>query len=328
MKAIAWTKYGSPDGLQLQDMEKPVPKENEVLIRVHAASVSAADSELRRSDFPFWLWLPIRLVIGVRRPKRVTILGQELAGVVEATGKVVTLFKAGDPVLAWTGLHLGGYAEYDCLPESTMMVVKPSRLSYEQAAAVPVGGLEAWCFLRKARVCPGEKVLIYGAGGSIGTFAVQLAKLNGAEVTAVDRASKHEMLRALGADHVIDYTREDFTRSGKAYDVIIDAIAKSPFSGSIRSLTPAGRYLSNPRPSKSLQGKWLTRGSSRKVLLETAGQTMEDLRSLCVLLEDGKIKAVIDRVYPLEQAAEAHRYVDSGEKKGNVILTVTHASDG
>jgi NADPH:quinone reductase-like Zn-dependent oxidoreductase len=324
MKAIIWTKYGSPDGLQLREVEKPVPKDSEVLIRVHAASVSAADSELRRSDFPLWLWLPIRLLIGVRRPKRVNILGQELAGDVEVTGKAVVRFKPGDPVFAWTGLHLGGYAEYNCLPESAMMAIKPANLTYEEAAAIPVGGLEAWCFTRKANIRPGEKVLIYGAGGSIGTFAVQLARYYGAEVTAVDRASKFEMLRSLGAHHVVDYTREDFTHSGKVYDVIIDSIAKSPFSGSIRSLTPQGRYLSNPRPSKSLQGKWLTRNNHKKVLLETASQTMDDLLSLRSLLEEGKIKVVIDRSYPLEQAADAHRYVDSGEKKGNVILTVTH----
>ncbi|MGE5374224.1 MAG: NAD(P)-dependent alcohol dehydrogenase [Bacteroidota bacterium] len=328
MKAIVWTKYGSPDGLQLREVEKPSPRDNEVLIRVHATSVSAADSEMRTMNFPFWLWLPIRLMIGLRRPRRITILGQELAGVIEATGRNVTRFQPGDPVFAWTGLHFGGYAGYDCLPETAMMMVKPASLSYEEAAAIPVGGLEAWCFLRKAKVRPGEKVLVYGAGGSIGTFAVQLARYYGAEVTAVDRASKHEMLRALGASHVIDHTREDFTRSGQAYDVIIDAIAKAPFAGSIRSLTPQGRYLSNPRPSKSLQGKWLTRDSRKQVLLETAGQTIEDLQSLCALLESGRIKAVIDRTYPLEQAAEAHRYVDGGEKKGNVILTVTHPSDG
>jgi NADPH:quinone reductase-like Zn-dependent oxidoreductase len=322
MKAIVWTKYGPADGLQLQDVEMPAPKDDEVLVRVHAASVSAADSEMRRMDFPLWLWLPMRLMIGVRRPQRVTVLGQELAGVIEATGKNVTRFHSGDPVLAWTGLHLGGYGEYNCLPESAMMAVKPANLTYEEAAAVPVGGLEAWCFVKKAKIRPGEKVLVYGAGGSIGTFAVQLARSYGAEVTAVDRASKHEMLRGLGVDHVIDHTCEDFTRNGKAYDVIIDAIAQSPFSGSIRSLTPGGRYLSNPRPFQSLQGKWLTKGTRKKVLLETAGQTMQDLRSLCALLEEGTLKVVIDRVYRLEQAAEAHRYVDSGEKKGNVVLMV------
>ena len=327
MKAIIWTKYGSPDGLQLCEVAKPVPRDDEVLIRIHAATVTAGDCELRSSRFPFWLWLPLRLVIGFRRPKRITILGQELAGDIEATGKNVTRFKAGDPVFAWTGLHLGGYAEYTCLRESAMMAIKPSGLTYEEVAAVPVGGLEAWYFVRKANIRPGEKVLIYGAGGSIGTFAIQLARYFGAEVTGVDRSDKLDLLRSLGADDAIDYTRQDFTQGGKAYDVIIDVIGKSPFSGSIRSLTPEGRYLSSPSPFKAMQGRWLTRNSRRRVILGTGDQNIENLNSLRGLLEAGRIKTVIDRSYPLEGAAEAHRYVDGGNKKGNVILTVTQPGE-
>jgi len=327
MKAIVWTKYGSADGLQLREVEKPAPRDNEVLIRIHATTVTAGDCELRSFRFPFWLWLPLRLLIGLSKPKRVTILGQEVAGEIEATGKGVSRFKVGEPILAWTGLHLSGYAEYTCLREDAMMAIKPSNMTYEQAAAVPVGGLEAWYFLRNAKVRSGEKVLIYGAGGSIGTFAIQLAKYFGAEVTGVDSAVKLEMLRSLGADHVIDYTHEDFTKNGKTYDVIIDVIGKSPFSGSIHSLTPDGRYLSNPHPLKGLQGRWLTRKGRRQVMLGTGGQEIENLHSLCDLLEAGKIKTVIDRSYPLEQAAEAHRYVDGGNKKGNVILLVTQAEE-
>ena len=323
MKAIVWTKYGSPDGLQLREVAKPVPKDDEVLIRIRATTVTAGDSELRSFRFPLWLWLPLRLLIGFTRPKRITILGQEVAGELEAVGKDVTRFKAGDPVFAWTGLHLSGYAEYTCLRESAMIAIKPSNMTYEQAAAVPVGGLEAWYFLRNAKVRSGEKVLIYGAGGSIGTYAIQLAKYFGAEVTGVDRSDKLEMLRSLGVDHVIDYTRQDFTQSGRTYDVIIDVIGKSPFSGSIRSLTPDGRYLSNPGAFKSIQKYWLTRNSRRRVILGTGGQNIENLHSIRELIEAGKIKTVIDRSYPLEQAAEAHRYVDGGNKKGNVILTVT-----
>lgn len=327
MKAIVWTKYGSPDGLQLQEVTKPVPKDDEVLIRIRATTVTAGDCELRSSKFPFWLWLPLRLVVGFRRPKRITILGQELAGDIESTGSHVTRFKAGDPVLAWAGLHLGGYAEYTCLRETAMMAIKPSNLTYEQASAVPVGGLEAWYFLRKANVRPNEKVLIYGAGGSIGTFAVQLAKYFGAEVTGVDRSDRLEMLRSLGADHVIDYTRENFTQSEQRYDVIIDVIGKSPFSGSLGVLTPQGRYLSNPSLSRGIRGKWLTRNKDKQVMLGTGDQNIANLHSLLGLLEAGKIKTVIDRCYPLEQAAEAHRYVDGGNKKGNVILTVTKPDD-
>jgi NADPH:quinone reductase-like Zn-dependent oxidoreductase len=254
------------------------------------------------------------------------ILGQELAGEIESVGKEVKLFKKGDRVFAATGFGFGAYAEYKCLPEAPKMgvlAIKPVNMTCEEAAAVPTGGLEALHFLRKGNVQKGQKVLIIGAGGSIGTFAVQLARYYGAEVTGVDRPGKLDMLRSLGADHVIDYTKEDFTKSALTYDVIFDVMGRSSFSGSIRSLKPDGRYLlGNPGLTQMVRGRWTSMRSSRKVIMGAAIQKTEDLIYLKELIEAGKIKAVIDRRYPLEQIVEAHRYVDTGQKKGNVVITV------
>jgi NADPH:quinone reductase-like Zn-dependent oxidoreductase len=326
MKAIVWTKYGPPDVLQLQEVAKPVPKDNEVLIRIMATTVTAGDCEARGLKFPLWLALPMRLYVGFRKPTRVTILGQELAGEIEAVGKDVTRFKVGDQVFAGTGLSMGGYAEYICLPEESadgVLAKKPENLSFEEAAAVPTGGFEALHFLREAHIQRGETVLINGAGGSIGTFGVQLAKYYGAEVTAVDRPEKLDMLRAIGADHVLDYTQEDFTTSGMTYDVIFDVVGKSPYSGSIRSLKPNGRYLvANPRPALMIRGSFTAMTSAKKVFFRPAGRERADLIFLKELIEAGKIKPVIDRRYPLAQMAEAHRYVESGQKKGSVVITV------
>jgi NADPH:quinone reductase-like Zn-dependent oxidoreductase len=328
MKAMIWTKYGSPDGLQLQEVEKPTPKEDEVLIRIVATTATAGDCEMRRLKFPFMLKLAMRIYNGIRKPKRITILGQELAGEIQAVGKDVRLFGRGDQVFATTGFGFGAYAEYKCLPEEPQMGVlarKPINMTYEEAAAVPTGGLEALHFLRKGNIQSGQKVLIIGAGGSIGTFAVQLARYFGAEVTAVDSSSKLDMLRSIGADHVIDYTQEDFTKSGETYDVILDVMGKSSFSGSVRSLKQNGRYLlGNPGLSQMVRGRWTSIRSSKKVIIGAANQKNEDLLFLKELIEAGKIKSVIDRCYPLEQIVEAHRYVDTGHKKGNVVITVEH----
>src|SRR6266496_760620 len=236
MKAIVWTKYGPPKGLQVQEVAKPTPRDHEVLIRIYATTVTAGDIQLRSFKIPILLWLPVRLFLGFIRPIRIKILGQELAGEIEAVGKDVTRFKKGDQVFAWTGLRLGAYAEYTCLPEKGVLAIKPSNMTYEEAATLPVGGLEAVHFMRKGNIQSGEKVLINGAGGSIGTFAIQLAKYFGADVTGVDTTEKLDMLRSIGADHVIDYTQADFTKSGQTNDVIFDVIGKSPFSRSVRSL--------------------------------------------------------------------------------------------
>ena len=265
------------------------------------------------------------MYMGFIRPRDI-ILGQELAGEIEAVGKEVRLFKQGDRVFAATGFGFGAYAEYKCLPEAPKMgalAIKPVNMTYEEAAAVPTAGLEALHFLRKGNIQKGQKVLIIGAGGSIGTFALQLARYYGAEVTGVDRPGKLDMLRSLGADHVIDYTREDFTKSALTYDVIFDVMGKSSFSGCIRSLKPDGRYLlGNPGLSQMVRGRWTSMRSSKKVIMGSAIQNTEDLIYLKELIEAGKIRSVIDGRYPLEQTAEAHRYVDTGQKKGNVVITV------
>ena len=332
MKAIVYEKYGPPDVLQLKEVEKPTIKNNEVLIRIYAATVTAGDCEMRRLKFPIWLWLLMRIYVGLRKPKRITILGQELAGEIEAVGKDVKLFKKGDQVFAATGFSMGAYAEYICLPEEPkemegMLAIKPVNMTYEETTAVPVGGLNALHFLRKGNIQSGQKVLINGAGGSIGTFAVQLAKSFGAEVTGVDSTRKLDMLRSIGADQVIDYAQEDFTKSRKTYDVIFDIVGKGSFSGCIRSLKQNGRYLlANPRLSSSVRGLWTSMTSSKKVIGGTVSYKTEDLIFLKELIEAGKIKAVIDRRYPLEQIAEAHSYVEKGHKKGNVVITVEHNS--
>ena len=264
------------------------------------------------------------------RPRRITILGQELAGEIEAIGKAVRLFKEGDQVFATTGLAFGAYAEYICLPENSKMgvlAIKPANMTYEEAAAVPTAGLEALHFLRKGNLQSGEKILIIGAGGSIGTFAVQLAKYFGAEVTGVDKAEKLDMLRSIGAEHVIDYTREDYTSNAETYDVIFDVMGKGSFSGSMRALKQNGRYLiGNPGLAQMVRGSWISKRSSKRVMFGAAVQKNEDLMFLKELIEAGKIKAVIDRCYPLEQTADAHRYVDSGQKKGNVVITVDRST--
>jgi NADPH:quinone reductase-like Zn-dependent oxidoreductase len=328
MKAVVWTKYGSTDGLQLQEVEKPTPKDDEVLIRVVAATVGAWDYEMRTLKFPLFLGILMRPYVGLIKPTRITILGQELAGEIEAVGKDVKSFKEGDPVFGTTGFSMGAHAEYKCLSANPdemggALAIKPSNMTYEEAAAVPTGGLEALHLLRKGNIQNGEKVLINGAGGSIGTFSVQLAKHFGAEVTVVDSTSKLDMLRSIGADHIIDYTQEDFTQNGQTYDVIFDVVGKSSFSGSIRSLKQNGRYiLGNPKVSHMIRGAWTSRVSNKKVIHGTASQETKDLIFLRDLIEAGKIKTVIDRTYPLEQTAEAHRYVETGQKIGHVVITV------
>jgi NADPH:quinone reductase-like Zn-dependent oxidoreductase len=324
MKAVVCTRYGPPEVLELQEVEKPTPKGNEVLIRIHATTVFAGDCELRGLRFPTFLRLLMRIGFGIRGPRR-KILGQELAGEIEAVGKDVGRFKRGDQVFGTPGFGLGAYAEYRCLSEKAVLATKPTNMTYEEAAAVPVGGLEALHHLRKGNIQSGQKVLVNGAGGSIGTSAIQLAKYYGAEVTGVDSREKLEMLRSIGADHVIDYAQEAFTESGETYDVILDVVGKSPFSKSAGSLKENGIYLSaNPGPSEMLRPRAAKVGSKRAVS-GPADPKAEDLLFLKELIEAGKMRSVIDRAYPLEQVVEAHRYVETGHKKGNVVVTVEHS---
>ncbi len=327
MKAIAWTKYGPPEVLQLREIEKPTPMDDEILIRIHATTVTAGDCEMRALKFPLLLSLPMRLWIGFLKPKQGTIPGTELAGVIEAVGKNVTMFKIGDQVFGAAGMKFGANAEYICLSEKPDdmqggVALKPSNMTFEEAATIPFGGRDALHFIRLGNLQPGQKILINGAGGSIGIFAVQLAKLAGAQVTAVDSGGKLDMLRALGADHVVDYTQEDFTKSGVVYDLIFDVVGTVRFSRANKVLKEGGTYLLANPMSQLLSGSWTNLISSRKVKMQTASGTQGDLVTLRGLIEEGKLHTYIDREFPLEQIVEAHRFVETGAKKGNVVITV------
>ncbi|AWX57473.1 NAD(P)-dependent alcohol dehydrogenase [Brevibacillus brevis] len=319
MKAIVYEQYGPPHVLQLRDVAKPVPKDDEVLIKVYAATAAAGDWRLRKAD-PFLA----RLFNGLWKPRKIKILGFELAGVVESTGSGVSQFKPGDAVYAACGNGFGAYAEYKCLPENGCITLKPANMTFEEAAAVPVGAYTALQFLRKGNIQHGRRVLIYGASGSVGTYAVQLAKHFGAEVTGVCSTSNVELVRSLGADRIIDYTKENFEDETAVYDIIFDTVGKSPFQACIERLTPNGYYLRAVHfsPLPIVRGLWTNMTSGKKVIGGTANEKADDLRYVKELIEAGKLRAVIDRIYPLEQAAEAHSYVELGHKKGNVVLTV------
>ncbi|OGB23647.1 MAG: Zn-dependent oxidoreductase [Burkholderiales bacterium RIFCSPLOWO2_02_FULL_57_36] len=324
MKAIVYERYGSPDVLQLKDVEKPIPKDNEVLIRLHATTVTSGDWRVRSLNVPIGFRLISRLVLGVWRPRQ-PILGTELAGEIESVGKDVSKFKAGDQVFAFSGVGMGCHAEYKCMPEDAAVALKPSNLTYVEAAALSFGGTTALDFFRRGKLQRGEKILINGASGGVGTAAVQLASYFGAEVTGVCSTSNVELVRSLGADHVIDYTAEDFTRNGETYDVIVDTVGTAPFSRSKGSLKERGRLLMvlGGLPDM-LMIPWVSMTSTNKVIAGPAAERAEDLLFLAGLAQAGHFKPVIDRRYPFEQLAEAHRYVDTGRKKGNVVVTLEH----
>ena len=311
MKAVICTKYGPPEVLQFQDVEKPFPKDNEVLIKVNATTVHIGDTKIRRFEpglgpvKDFFFKPLMRIIVGFKGPRK-KILGMELAGDIEAVGKDVTLFKVGDPVFASTEFRFGTYAQYCCIPEDGILAIKPTNMSYEEAAPISNGGLTALINLRKANIQKGQKVLIYGASGSVGTYAIQIAKHFGGEVTAVCSTANFKMVKSIGADKLIDYTQEDFTQSSEAYDVIFDAVGKLVSSKRKKSLTKAGIYLSALALSGNIKLK------------------VEDLIFLKELCEAGKLRSVIDKSYPFEEIVEAHRYVEKGHKKGNVVITIEH----
>ena len=324
MKAIVYERYGPPEVLQLKEVEKPTPKDNEVLIRTHATTVTSGDWRVRSLNVPAGFGLIMRLVFGVSRPKQ-PILGTELAGVVESVGKDVRKFKVGDQVFAFSDAAMGCHAEYKCMPEDGAVALKPPNLTYDEAAALSFGGTTALDFFRKGKLQSGERVLVNGASGGVGTAAVQLARHFGADVTGVCSTANVELVRSLGASHVIDYTKEDFTRNGETYDVIVDTAGTAPFSRSKASLKEGGRLLMvlGGLPDM-LQIPWVSMTSSKKVIAGPAAGRAEDLRFLAGLAEAGEFKPVIDRRYPFERIAEAHSYVDTGRKKGNVVITLEH----
>jgi NADPH:quinone reductase-like Zn-dependent oxidoreductase len=328
MKAVVCTGYGPPEVLQLKEIERPTPKDDEVLIKVHATTVSASDVRIRSFTYAPWFWLPGRIMFGLTGPRK-PIPGDELAGEIESVGKDVTLFGKGDQVfgITWELGFGGGNAEYKCLPEDGMVATRAANMTYEEAAAVPYGGLTALHFLRKGDIQSGQKVLINGASGNVGTYAVQLAKYFGAEVTGVCSTTNIEMVKSLGADEVIDYTKEDFTQSGQIYDIIFDTVMKTSFSRCRSSLRQGGVYLTVDWPLiqalwTSMVGSLPGRQKGKKVVFGVAPKRPEDLTLLRELMEAGKLRPVIDRRYPLEEIVEAHRYVETGRKKGNVVITV------
>jgi len=324
MKAIVYERYGPPDVLELKEVPKPVPKGNEVLIKIYVTTVTSGDWRVRSLNVPAGFRLISRLVFGISKPRQ-PILGTELAGEIESVGKDVSKFKLGDQVFAFSGAGMGCYAQYKCMPEDRAVALKPANLTYEEAAALSFGGTTALDFFRRGKLQRGEKVLINGASGGVGTAAVQLAKHFGGDVTGVCSTANVELVRSLGAEHVIDYTKEDFTKNGATYDVIVDTAGTAPFPRIKDSLKERGRLLQvlGSLPDM-LQIPWASMTSTKKIIAGPATERAEDLRFLAKLAEAGEFKPVIDRRYPFEQIAEAHRYVDTGRKKGNVVITLEH----
>jgi len=319
MKAVVCTKYGPPEVLQLQEIEEPVPNDREVLVKVHATTVTAGDIRARSFTWAPWFWLPGRILYGFSKPRR-SVPGNELAGEIMFAGKKVSRFKKGDQVfgIIWDVRFGGAYAEFICLPENEI-AIKPTNISYEEAAAVPIGALTALVLLRKATIRQGQKILIVGASGSVGTYAVQLAKYFGADVTGVCSTQNIDLVKSLGAESVVDYTIEDFTKKGQSYDIIFDAVMKTSFFDCRHSLVPNGVFATVDWPLHLVL--WTKLFGGKRVVFGIA-QEIEDLNFLAELIEAGEIRAVIDKTYPLEQIVEAHRYSETGHKRGNVVITV------
>ncbi|MBI3004758.1 MAG: NAD(P)-dependent alcohol dehydrogenase [Ignavibacteriales bacterium] len=323
MKAFVYERYGPPDVLELRDVPKPVPKDNEVVIKIHATTVTSGDWRARTLNVPKGFGLMSRLFFGISKPRQ-PILGTELAGEVEAIGKDVRKFKIGDKIFAFAGAGMGCYAEYKCMPEDGPLALKPANLTYEEAAALSFGGTTALNFFRRGKLQSGEKVLVNGASGGVGTAAVQLARHFGADVTGVCSAANVDLVRSLGAAQVIDYTKEDFTKNGETYDVIVDTVGTAPFSRCKGSLKEEGRLLLVlGELSDLLQIPWVAMTGKKRIIGGPASERPEDLRFLAQLAEEGKLRPVIDRRYPLEQVVEAHRYVDTGRKRGNVVISLS-----
>ena len=325
MKAAVYERYGPPEVIRLTEVEKPTPKNDEVLIKTYATTVTSGDARVRGLNVPFGFGFVSRLAFGVLRPRQ-PILGTEIAGEIESVGKDVNRFKVGDQVFALSDMGMGCHAEYKCMPEDGAVALKSANLTYEEAAALSFGGTTALDFFRRGKLQSGEKVLVNGASGAVGTAAVQLAKHFGADVVGVCSSENFELVRSLGARHVIDYTKEDFTQNGETYDVIVDTAGTAPYSRSRASLKEGGRLLMvlGGLP-EMLKIPWVSVTSSRKVIAGPAAGRAEDLRFLAGLAEAGEFEPVIDRRYPFEQIVEAHRYVDTGRKKGNVIITLERA---
>ena len=317
MKAAVYTQYGPPEVLQVKQVEKPIPKKNELLLRIRATAVNSGDLRLRKAD-PF----AVRFIFGLIKPK-INILGSVFSGEVESVGEDVKHFKVGDFVFGHTDMSFGSYAEYNCVSENASIALKPANISHNEAAVIPFGGVTALHFIKKAMIKPGQKVLVVGASGAVGSAAVQLAKSFGADVTGVCSTANIALVKSIGADKVIDYTKEDFTRNGETYDVIFDSVKAISVSRSLKSLNKNGiMILSAAGMSEMLQGLWISMTSSKKVMTGVISHTAADIIFLKELIETGKFKPVIDRTYPLEQIAEAHAYVEKGHKKGNVVITV------
>jgi len=322
MKAVIWTRYGPPEVLEVQEVEKPTPRANEVLIKVHATTVETGDCELRRYQLHNWFYMLFRPYFGLFKPRLLKILGQQLSGVIEAAGKEVTRFKPGNAVLAGVEA-MGTTAEYVCLEENSAIVPKPDVLSFEEAAAIPVGGVNALHFLRLAEIKPGDQVLIYGSSGAIGTFSVQLAKHFGAEVTAVCSQAKSELVKSLGADHLIDYRTQRLSDSQQLFDVVFDTIGKSPYAESLKVLKNGGTYLlANPTFRQQLRSYWTQLIGSKRTTCKLARNSIEALEYLATLVEQGGLRVVVDRCYPMEQIVEAHHYVEQGHKTGSVVISM------